>query len=154
MTLKKIGISLALILLVGCASNKPAPVEYTEVAKANEALLMNEPEYVKYTVKGLDSVECVEGTCTMSENDFRQNQHDKRALLDLHKLDHATSMAQVQAYNNMVYAQTHNEVALAKKDAAIYYLDEALKEERTYNAVKTWAERLLFILGIAVIGSL
>lgn len=151
--LKKIGVSLLFCLLVGCSST-PEVKTHKEISAANEGLKLDAPEYIPFTVKGLKSVECIDNICTMTEDDFRQNQHDKRALFEAYKLNHFKNTHQVQAYNVLVDAITHHETAITKKDAAIQYLERALDKERTHNAVKSWVERLLFIGGIAVFGTL
>lgn len=153
---KKIGISLILatvLLLSACASDPHVP-SFEEVVKANESLKVEVPEYKVFKVTGLSSVECQDDICTMSEKDFRISQNDKWNLLQIYKLNHTKDVIRVEAFNTLVDAHSHSELALAKKEAAIIYLETALRKERTYNAVKTWAERLLFMAGIFVFGSL
>lgn len=153
--LKKIGVSLVLLMLAGCAIQEKR-ADY-ETAKANNDHLKSEaPEYQKYTVKGLGSVKCSDETqtCTMSTKDFQQNQHDKKQLLELHKGSHTKDVLQSQAHNYLVDALTNIETASTKKGRTIEYLDQAYRKERTYNSVKTWVERLSFILGVFAFGSL
>jgi len=144
---------ILIILITGCA-NTPDTLSYEEAVLANELLKSDQPEYLKYTIKGLSTIECQEGTCVMSEADFRQSEHDKDALLQLHKLSYKKDVLRVNAYNALVDAQSHNELALSKKDAAIWHLEKELRREKTYNALKTWAERALFIFGVWTFGSL
>lgn len=124
-----------------------------EVALGNAHLKKPAPEYIKYTVKGLSSVECQDGNCSMSETDFRQNQHDKRALLDLHKLDHARHSSLTENYNLQVDRDTISKMANVELKEALYYKKQELKREETGNSIQKWVERLgavlLFILGNA-----
>jgi major membrane immunogen (membrane-anchored lipoprotein) len=150
--LKKTGLSLLLILLTACAE-QPFK-EYEEIALENKELKIEAPEFHPYVVKGLETVECENGLCTMTEEDFRQNQTDKWNLLQIYKLNHKKDVIRVEAFNTLVDAHSHSEAALSKKNAALYHLEQELRREKTYNAFKTWMDRLLFIGGVALFGAL
>jgi len=153
---KKTGYSLiffALLSLSACASDPPIP-SLTDIVNANDSLKITAPEYKPFVVTGLLSVECQKDVCTMTEDDFRTNQNDKWNLLQVHKLNHLKDVIRVKAYNTLVDARVHNEMALIKREAAINRLEVTLQKERTYNTLKTWAERLLFITGFIVFGIL
>jgi len=144
--LKKIGSILLLALIIGCSSAPPV-TDYEAVVKSNEELKIDKPEFIPYTVTGLKSVECIGGICSMTESDFIQNQHDKRALWDIYNLNYKKDLIRIEGYNSLIDAQSHLETAIIKKQKEVEHLEHALKEERTYNAVKTWMERILFIGG-------
>ena len=153
--LKKIGISVLLMALTGCSTSpvteKP---DYAELMKANESIKADIPEYVQYTVKGLVSVECKQDKCTMSETDFRQNQHDKKQLLALHKLNHQENVARVNAYNSLVDAYTFEQMAGNKYLESAERWEAAYDKERTISGEMKWVERGLFIMGVWVFGNL
>ena len=140
---KKIGISL-LLLLSACTQKEFATME--EVALANEHLKKPAPEYIVYTVKGLKSVECEEGNCNMSEQDFRQNQHDKKSLLELHKLDHARYSSLTENYNLQIDRVTINQMATVEMEKALHYKKQELKRSEMGNSIQKWAERVLTVI--------
>jgi hypothetical protein len=146
---KKIGsLILLTALITGCTQNPPQD-DFAAISSRLEQFKIDAPQFHKYPVKGLESLVCDEnkGICTMSVADLRQNQHDKRSLFELYSLSHSKDVIRVEAYNSLVDAMMHNEVALAKKERSIDRLELALRKERTFNAVKTWLERALFIGG-------
>ena len=152
--LKTIGISLLLILITGCSTSlvtdKPA---YAELVDANEQLKADIPEQVTYTVKGLASVACKDKQCTMSEADFRQNQHDKKQLLALYKLGHQENVSRVKAYNALVDAYTYAQLAGNKYLESAERWEATYDKERVVSGVKKWLERGIFVLGVWVFGN-
>ena len=143
--LNRIGISFLIILLVGCSAKPDFPT-YQEVALANDHLKKSEPKYVEYTVKGLKSVKCEDDICAMTEKDFRQNQHDKKNLLELHKLDHQRYSKLTEIYNLQIDRVTINQMTAVELDKALYYKKQELNRAETGNTIQKWLERGSFIL--------
>ena len=153
--LSKIGISLALLLLVSCASEPTytAPT-YKDLIEANDKLKLETPEYIDYTVKGLASVRCDDGQCAMSEADFRQNQHDKKQLLNLHKASHQADVAIGRAYNSMVDMLTLEQMAANVQREESMLVRRALERERAGRLIRAWVERLGIAALLLVVGTL
>ena len=154
--LKKIGLSITVFFLIAGLTSwaTTVPQSPTFIVETNKNIKIEVPDYKPFKVNGLASVNCQRGTCTMSEEDFRVNQNDKWNLLQVYKLNHLKEVVRIDAFNSLVDAYSHSELAIAKKELAIHHLEKELRTERTYNALKTWLERLLFISGVVVFGSL
>lgn len=151
--LKKIGLISIFLILPACATEEKIPL-LSEVVAAHQELKIEIPKYNPFKVTGLLSVECKEGICTMSEDDFRTSQNDKWNLKQVYKLNYLKDVVRVKAFNTLVDAHAHSELSIAKKRAVIVHLESELRNERVYNSLKTWLERLLFISGVVVFGSL
>lgn len=139
--LGKIGLSFIFLGLSGCLFTKPDFPTYEQVALANEHLKKPVPEYIQYTVKGLKSVECKDEVCTMTETDFRQNQHDKRSLLELHKLDHNRFKTLTENYNLQIDRVTINQMTAVELEKALYYKKQELQREKLSSGMAKWLER-------------
>lgn len=152
---KRIGLSFfsGVLLLSGCATPLPVPT-FPDVERVNEKLKVTISEYKPYKVSGLASVECQSGHCTMTEADFRTNQNDKWNLHRIVKMNYQKDVLRIEAFNTLVDAYSHSQLAAAKKEAAILQLESTLNKERTYRTLKTWIERVLFFAGVVVFGSL
>ena len=148
-------LSTTIILtLSGCAFPLDKNAEKAAFSPVSATLKIDKPKYQQITVKGLESLVCDEKICTMSVTDFQQNQSDKKKLFALHKLAYEKDLIRVETHNALVDSLSAMETAQHYTESRAEHLEKALRHEQTKSAVEKWIERVLFIGGAWVFGSL
>jgi len=135
------------VLLFGCASQPTT----REIVSQYAAMKMEVPERIPVELRPLESLTCDSGTCMMSEADFLTSQADIDRLANVKGHLELENQSRARAYNYLVDALTHEDIARQKEQDRAAHLEQAIERERFGNALRQWLERAAFLLGIYVL---
>jgi len=136
--------------LISCAQ----PVTYREIVSEYATMKVAIPEPIPVEMRAMDSLDCNGLICTMTEDDFRASEADKQALARVKQAVELENQSRVRAYNSLLLALSHEDMARQKESERAENLERALDKERTANALQKWLERALFLMGVYVMGTL
>ena len=119
---------LASVLLLANCSTQHERTTFAEIVERNRTLIQEYPERVVVELEA----DCKEGLCTVHEDNLSR-------LVQIITLLNDEVEKRIDAGNNLVNSLTHCEYANTKKDEALTYTEQKMKQDNLINSVKGFA---------------